>query len=129
MGRDPQETRNSKRSAVKPAPAAPDFWSWHPTEAQKKQFETFLKEADPLEAYLEQITKLGITLTITRTKTNDSTCVVARNRFDSYGEGQAVSTFNACPVRALWGMVFVLTVMHPQWPAQAITTLQRALDW
>lgn len=129
MGRDQNETGGRKPKTRRSEGTAPDFWSWHPTEAQKQQFEVWRGEQEDLGLLLEDVTKLGIVLTITRTKTGDGSCVVARNRFDSYGEGQALSVFNACPERCLWGMMFVLTVLHPHWPSQAVTTLQRAIDW
>lgn len=129
MGRDHNEAGGRKPKTGTKGQAPVDFWSWHPTEAEKRRFEAFMAETEPLEVHLEAIGKLGIVLTITRAKTNDSACVVARNKFDDYGQGQALSVFNACPVRALWGMVFVLTALYPTWPAEAVTTFQRALDW
>lgn len=129
MGKDPQEARNAKRNPVKPKSAAPDFWSWHPTEAEKRQFEAFLSESGDLDAHLEYVGNVGISLTLTKTKQGDAFCAVARNKLDSYGSGQALSTFHVSPVRALWGMVFVLTVLHPDWPATPATTFQAAMDW
>lgn len=129
MGRDPQEAKNAKRDRGKPDPKVPDFWSFHPTEADKKALESFISDGNDLDNLLEETGRLGVVLTVTRAKTGDSSCVVARNRFDGYGEGQALSVFNASPMRALWGMMYVLTVLHPHWPAKPVTTIQQAMDW
>ena len=129
MGSDRNETGGRKPKKVEPNPTSVDFWSWHPTEAQKRQFEGWMDNQAGLDDLLDQITRLGIVLTVTRGKTNDSVCVVARNRFDSYGKGQALSVFHTSAERALYGMAFVLSVLHPQWPSEPVRTVQRAIDW
>lgn len=129
MGTDHNETGGRRAPQKAQKSAVIDFWTWHPTEAEKKQFGLFIEEAEELGSYLDTITKAGIGLTLTRAKTGDSLCVVARSRFDSFGEGQALSVFHSDPLRAVWGMIYVLSVLHPRWPAERVTVRQLHANW
>lgn len=129
MGSDPNEGARSGRKARKPAEAAIDFWSWHPTVAERTQFEMFAEEHGDALAALEGAVVRGIAISITRARTNDSFAVVAREAGASFGQGQALSVFHVELERAVLGMVFVLDVLYPHWPAERVRTGNRQIDW
>ena len=129
MGRDPNEG-NGRKGRGKGSDVAPaSFWTFHPTSAEKEALNVFCAEqSDPLGS-LETYLALGISFTLTRAKTNDSWCVIARDASEAWGSGQAVSVFHSSLERAVLGMLYVLQVKHPEWPLQPITARQQQLDW
>lgn len=129
MGSDPNERNGRKGSGKLLSAPTPDFWTFHPKESDKPALRAFCEETPDVLKVLEEETRRGIVFTITRTKQGDSLCVIARNRFDGYGEGQALSVFHSDPFKAIASMAYVLRVLHPAWPAEKAIARQASFDW
>lgn len=129
MGKDPNESGGRKGAKQQPAAASPGFWSFHPTEKEKAALDVYEAELSHPTEVLGNLIARGIAFSVTRARTNDSFCVVARNPLANWGEGQALSVFHADLGRAIAGMCYVLDVLHPDWPAKPVREMQANINW
>lgn len=129
MSRQHDEKAYRRKNDGREGALTPDFWSFHPTEAEKSAVDAFSADLDDPVQALAEVALRGITVTLSRARTNDSFCVILREQGASYGTGQALSVFHSSAARAITAALYVLNVKYPQWPTEPVRSAQARIDW
>lgn len=131
MSRQHSEKLHPPVGDKKPRRAEPtsNFVSFHPTEAEKRVIkETDLSASQALDI-LETEVRRGLSLNITRTKSNDAYCLTVKPFDYVYGESQCLAAFHGDMTRLLQLTVYLLTVKYPEWPEKPAVPGQLHFDW
>lgn len=105
------------------------FYTFHPTEAEKKAIKAMDTEMEAHMELLGDYASRGIDFKLTRNSSDNAFCLVARERSAEFGTGTALSVFHANMSTLLALMFYALTVKFPHYPEQALTATQQEFDW
>lgn len=127
---DEERTPGKRKKASKAATQGrTDFYTFHPTEAEKKAIKAMELEGDGLLEAAASMTENGLQLTLTMNRAGSALCLLIKQQGMAFGEGTTLAFFHSNVTVLFTQAVYFLNTVAPNWPAEPVGYSQAEFDW